>query len=277
MSNIFVSINNVLYTEEEAKISITDLAIQRGFGIFDFLKTVNGKAIFIENYLDRFYNSAKFMNLEIGYSRDEIKAAVKELMDANQTPNSGIKIILTGGFSPDGYTLIKPNLIIIQTPFEIKNYTETDGLKLVTYNHQRQLPMVKTIDYLQAIRLQGFVKENQADDLLYHNQGTVCECPRANFFIVTDTEIITAENNILKGITRSKILQLNVDDYQIVTRDFTLEDLKGAKEAFISSSTKNAYPVLAIDGQQIGNGKAGRVTMEINAQLLALIAQDQTN
>lgn len=273
MSTTFVSINNQIYAENDAKINISDLAIQRGFGIFDFLKTVNGKAIFVEDHLDRFFNSSKEMNLEIGYTRAELLSTVANLMEANNLPNSGIKIILTGGYSPDGYAVVKSNLIITQVPFEIKNYNDNEGLRLVTYNHQRQLPTVKTIDYLQAIRLHGFVKENNADDLLYHNNGQLCECPRANFFIVTDNEIITPKSNILRGITRSKILKLNIEGYTVVERDFTLEDLKNAKEAFVSSSTKNAHPVLAIDGVTIGNGTAGKVTKEINNCLLELIKQ----
>jgi D-alanine transaminase/branched-chain amino acid aminotransferase len=271
MSTKYISINNQLYTEDDAKISVSDLSVQRGFGIFDFLKTVNGKAIFIEDHLNRFYNSAKEMNLEVDYSRNELLKAIGKLTEQNNIPNSGIKIILTGGFSPDGYTLSKPNLIITQVPFEINNKHYSEGFKLVTYNHQRQLPSIKTIDYLQAIRLQPYIKENHADDVLYHNNETVCECPRANFFIVTHNEVITPKSNILKGITRSKILNLKPNGYPVIERDFTLNDIAKAKEAFISSSTKNAFPVIAIDGKPIGNGKAGEITTEINKQLNELI------
>ena len=115
----YVSINHQLYSEEDAKISVSDLSIQRGFGIFDFLKTINNKAIFLEEHFDRFYNSAKEMNLTIGVNRAVLKNTIDQLMKSNNLPNSGLKFILTGGFSEDGYTMSKPNLIITQISFEI--------------------------------------------------------------------------------------------------------------------------------------------------------------
>jgi branched-chain amino acid aminotransferase len=271
MSNRYISINHQLYTEEEAKISVADLAIQRGFGIFDFLKTINHQTIFLEDHFDRFYNSAKEMNLSIGVNRDELKDSIDKLLKKNNMPNSGLKFILTGGFSDDGYTVTKPNLILTQSPFEIDPTSFEKGIKLVTYPHQRQLPTIKTIDYLQAIRLQSYIKEQMADDVLYHYQGAIRECPRANFFMVKGNHIITPKTDILSGITRSKILSFTLDGYTILAQDFTLEDLASADEAFISSSTKNALPVLAIDGKNIGDGKPGNITRKINEELYSLI------
>jgi len=271
---MYISINNELFLNEDAKISVSDLSIQRGYGIFDFLKTINNKPIFIENYLDRFYNSAREMNLMVELEREQLRNTIQKLIAENNIPNSGIKIILTGGYAEDGYTMMKPNLIIIQTPLEIKKSLPNQGMALVSYNHQRQIPQVKTIDYLQAIRLQRFVQENHADDLLYHNNGNVRECPRANFFIVTENEIITAKNEILHGITRSKILSLELPNYTFTERDFSLDEVYNAKEAFISSSTKNAFPVSKVDGKLIGDGK-NTITDIINQKLLTLIELDQ--
>ena len=271
---MYISINNELFLQEDANISVADLSIQRGYGIFDFLKTINNRPIFIQDYFNRFYNSAREMHLEIELNREQLHEAILKLINKNNIPNSGIKIILTGGFSDDGYTMVKPNLIIIQIPLNIIESESSKALALVSYNHQRQIPQVKTIDYLQAIRLQKFVRENGADDLLYHNNGKVRECPRANFFIITENEIITAKDEILKGITRSKILSLDIPNYFFVERDFTLNEVYHAKEAFISSSTKNAFPVDSIDGKLIGNGK-NTITKLINDKILELIALDQ--
>lgn len=271
MTNRYISINHQLYTEEDAKISVSDLSIQRGFGIFDFLKTINSRPIFLDDHFDRFYNSAKEMNLKVGVDRTELKHSIDQLMEINSLPNSGLKFILTGGFSADGYTMSTPNLILTQVPFEIDKAQFNIGMKLVTYEHQRQLPSIKTIDYLQAIRLQSFIKENLADDVLYHSNGELRECPRANFFMVKGGSVLTPKTSILKGITRSKILGLKIDGCNILEHDFSLEDLAIADEAFISSSTKNALPVLSIDGKTIGNGKPGKITKKINDALYQLI------
>ncbi|KQB99069.1 aminotransferase class IV [Pedobacter sp. Hv1] len=271
MNARYISINTELVQEADAKIHVSDLSIQRGFGIFDFLKTINGQPIFIENHFDRFYNSAKELGLTIGYDRESLLNAVKALMEKNNMPNSGIKFILTGGFSADGYTIGEPNLVITQSPFEYDTTAFDKGTTLVTYNHQRQLAVIKTIDYLQAIRLQPYIKQNNADDVLYHDNGMIRECPRANFFMVKDQRIISPKTAILKGITRSKVLDMTVADFSIVEEDFTLEDLAKADEAFITSSTKNVLPVLEIDGQKVGDGKPGKITRQLNEQFTALI------
>lgn len=270
---MYISINNELLPETNANISVSDLSVQRGFGIFDFLKTINNHPVFLSDYLNRFFNSVKQMNMQAGFDRKQLSDAVFALIEKNNIPNSGIKIILTGGYADDGYTMVKPNLIIIQTPLNIIE-NPTKPIKLVSYNHQRQLPQVKTIDYLQAIRLQGFVKENNADDLLYHNNGLVRECPRANIFMVTNDEIITTKTEILKGITRSKILTMEIEGYKILEQDFELEDIYAAKEVFITSSTKNIWPVSTIDGKQIGDGE-NKIAKKINDKLLNLIKADK--
>jgi len=209
--------------------------------------------------------------------RPALKQSIHNLMEKNALPDSAMKIILTGGYSEDGYTMGKPNLIITQVPFVMEDHTNLNGLKLVTYNHQRQLPSVKTIDYLQAIRLRPFITSNNADDVLYHNNNFIGECPRANFFIVTGDEIITPKDNILSGIIRSKVLDLDIQNYKITERAIALNELALAKEAFITSSTKNAHPVISIDGKQIGNGKPGKVTNLINEKLIELMLGIKTH
>lgn len=271
MGNRYTYINGQLVLESEARLLVTDLAIQRGYGIFDFLKTVNHKPIFIEDYFNRFYNSAKEMNLDIGLNRTELYSAVSALLEKNNIANSSLKLILTGGYSEDGYQIAKPNFIMVQAPFEYDRASLNEGLKLLSHNYQRQLPTVKTIDYLQAIRLQPVLKLKQADDLLYHNHGEVRECPRANIFMVKGNEVLTPHTAILRGITRSKILGIALANISIKEQDFTLEELADADEAFISSSTKNILPVLSLDGKAIGNGKPGKITTELSNKLLELI------
>ena len=270
-STRYVSINNEIVPETEAKIGVNDLSIHRGFGIFDFLKVIDNRPIFIDDHLARFFRSAEAMSMDAGLNAVSLKQAIHHLMQKNGLPYSALKIILTGGYSADGYTMGKPNLIIIQTPFKMDDAATAKPMTLVTYDHQRQLPQIKTIDYLQAVLLRPHVRENNADEVLYHHTGLISECPRANFFIVTDDEIITPKDNILAGITRSKILQLSIENYHMTERNISLNDLKNAKEAFISSSTKNACAVAAIDGRPVGNGKPGKITGRISEKLTELM------
>ena len=246
----WVYFNDAFVLEEEASLSLTDLSVQRGYGLFDYLKTIDGVPVFIDDHLDRFYFSAEQLHLAPPLNRMQLKEVVYEMIRKNGIADSGIKLILTGGDSADGYTPGKPNLIISQHPLQLPGAGAfQNGLKLISYEHQRQLPHVKTIDYLMAIWLQPLLKQKGADDVLYYYTNSVKECPRANFFILTkDDGLVTAADGILKGITRSKILQTAAKAGIVAEeRTLSLEEVQGAKAAFICSTTKGILPVSQLD------------------------------
>ena len=268
MSNIYSIINGDFVLASEAKLSISDLAVQRGYGIFDFFRVVNNRPLFLEDHLDRFYHSATIMHMNAAVERQWLRKMIWQLIERNNLPDAGIRITLTGGNSKDGYTLTQPNLLITQNSFTFSRDNYYRGINLVTYNHQRQLPDVKTIDYLHAIFLQPYIKESHADDVLYYHDTEITECPRANFFIVTKKdEVITPAEKILKGITRKKILGLPGFNFKEAAIDPAF--VKEAREAFITSTTRTVLPVLKINGDIMGNGKPGEITTAIFHKLLA--------
>lgn len=247
--NKLAFINTEFIAEEKAVLHFSDLSIMRGYGIFDFLKVVNNIPVFLNDHLNRFYTSAAEMRMTVPYSKKELKNIIYELLNKNQVSDTGIRITLTGGYSPDGYQLSKPNLVISLHSIHIPTSEQFEkGIKLITYSHQRQFPQAKTIDYLMAIWLQPLVRQNQADDVLYYHNGVISECPRANIFLVNrDNKVVTPAKNILKGIIRSKTIQLAQDFYDCEERDISIEELKTAKEVFITSTTKYILPVSQID------------------------------
>lgn len=269
---LYTLVNDQLIPAEEATLRVQDLSIQRGYGIFDYFKTLNGKPVFLEDHLDRFYQSASILQLPVKPTRDTLKQLIAQLMEQNQLPDSGIRITLTGGYSPDGYTLSSPNMIMTQQPLPDNKDQHTTGIHLVTYPHQRQLPAAKSIDYLMAVWLQSFVQQQQAQDVLYQQDGRVSECPRANFFIVThDDKVVTPAHHILKGVIRKKVLQMTGVPYAVEEREVTLDDMYKAREAFITSTTKNILAVVNIDGQAIGTGKPGTITLDLAQRLQQLM------
>jgi len=141
----------------------------------------------------------------------------------------------------------------------------------MSYPHQRQLPGVKTTDYLMAIWLQPVVKKQGADDLLYYNTDSVTECPRANIFIVKDRKLITPAQNILKGVIRKHLLQLASGILPVEERDISLQELRTAEEVFITSTTKQVLPVRQVDDTVLFKEAPGH----ISAQLLHLLQQQQ--
>lgn len=270
--SLYTIVNSAFIPADKAFVLISDLAVQRGYGIFDFFKTINGRPIFLDDHLDRFYHSANQMHLAVRPNRDELKTLLFELMSRNKLPDSGVRITLTGGYSPDGYELVTPNMIIMQQPLKINKEINKQGIKLITYPHQRQMPQVKTIDYLMAIWLQPLIKEHGADDVLYHDNDLLRESPRSNFFLVThNNEILTSNTQVLPGVIRKKLLGLNGEDFTVKEAPITLDDLKNCKEAFITSSTKNILPVTEIDGQVVSDGQAGEISVQLYHKLQELI------
>lgn len=258
---MYTFLNDTFLSSADAGLSVADLSIQRGYGIFDFLKTVGDIPIFFDDHLDRFYHSADRMRLTVGKTRDELKAIIAELQRLNHLPDSGIRITLTGGISTDSITPGRPNLIITQHPMAPPGKALPPPVRLVSYPHQRQLPDVKTIDYLMAIHLQPYIRDRGAFDVLYHHNGIITECPRCNFFLVTaDGKLATPAANMLKGITRKKVLSLALDLVPTSERDLHLDELRTAREAFITSTSRHLIPISHIDDHPIGPATAGPIT-----------------
>jgi len=258
---------------ENAGVPVGDLLVQRGYGIFDYLRVANNKPLFIEDHLDRLFNSAKMMRLNIAQSKEDLKKMVAELIDKNNIPFSGIRLIIAGGDAPDGYTISAPHLIIIQQPLDAPpTQISAKGIHLVSHFYQRQLAEVKTTDYLMAIHLQAWMKRVGGDDILYYNNDSVSECPRSNIFMVSqDNTIVTPAKNMLKGITRKNIITVaQANGLKIEQRDISLSEMKKAKEVFISSSTKRIIPVSGLDEQKFSLVGPNSLSAQIFDYLLAL-------
>lgn len=271
--SLFCFAGNQIRPVSEAGVPVGDLLVQRGYGIFDFLRVAKDKPLFMEDHLDRFFLSAEIMRLGIPQTREDIKSIVQELIQKNQLPYSGIRMIIAGGDAPDGYTLAHPHLIVIQAPLAVPTLTlPEEGIKLATYHFHRQIPEVKTTDYLMAVWLQPWMKGQGADDILYHNNGLVTECPRSNFFLVTEQGVlVTAENNMLKGVTRKNIIKVCAQNgIPVETRDLSISEFATAKEAFITSSTKRIIPVHQIDDLTIKPNYSDSIAKKVYDLLVQL-------
>lgn len=241
-------LNEEFVEEEKAVLHHRDLSFQRGYGLFDFFRLIGNDPLFLDDHLDRFYFSASEMRLPVPVSRNELKERIHQLIQQNAWPDTGLRLSLTGGCSDDGFNIGKPVLLLSQQPFSVPSADQRKGIRLLSYSFQRQLPHVKTIDYLTAVWLQPYRLQKGADDILYHSNGFVTECPRSNFFLVMqDDRIVTPLENVLKGVTRKKVIELAKEDYQFAERPVHLNDIKAAKEAFITSTTKQILPVAQMD------------------------------
>lgn len=255
-------INNEFIEEEKASLGVTDLSIQRGYGVFDFFRTVNYVPLFLDDYLDRFFNSAKILRLQIPQSRENIKQIITAMIRMNKTADSSFRLVLTGGYSPDYYEVLSPNFLILQQPVHLADKQTFDkGIKIILYEYMRDFPTVKSINYLVGVFLQHEIKNRNADDVLYYKDNKILEFPRSNVFAVTkEGTVVTPAENVLKGITRMKVLELARDKYAVEERAITVDEIKNAAEVFLTSTTKRIIPIIEIDGKKINNSKPGEVT-----------------
>jgi branched-chain amino acid aminotransferase len=184
-------------------------------------------------------------------------------------------LVLTGGYSPDSSEMGRPNFFIIHQPLKPRAMEVVEnGMKIITHSYVRELPQVKSINYLMGVWLQEKVRIAGASDVLYHFNNEVSEFPRSNFFIVTQDDVLTTPaKNILHGITRMKTLELAREYFTAEERMVTLNDVRECKEAFMTSTTKQIIPIVQVDGVPIGDGKPGNITRALDEKLQKLCMQ----
>lgn len=265
MGNLIFYVNGKFVSEEEARVSILDLGFIRGYGVFDFLRTYNGKPFKLDEHLKRLQNSAKQIGLKcppIG----QIKQITIKTLAKNNLPEANIKILLTGGVSLDQITPAdKPTLAVIITPainYPVAYYEK--GVKVVTVPFGRSYPLAKTINYIPAILALKIAKKKKAIEALYTNKrGEVLEGTTSSFFVFKNKILITPQDEILKGITRQVVIDLAKKEFKTVFRPIKVQELKEIDEAFITASNKEVMPVVKIDNLTVGNGKVGENTKKI--------------
>ncbi|MCO6475102.1 MAG: aminotransferase class IV [Phaeodactylibacter sp.] len=255
----YCSLNGKILPQQEASLGLTDLAVLRGYGIFDFFLFKYGRPMLEEQYLERFYNSAEKMHLFPPLAREELSRHIRELIAANGEDMGAIRLVLTGGYTPDGYSPSEPNLIVLQHGWP--NYPEsyfTEGVGLISHHFQREWPEVKAINYLTGIKLLPEIRKAGALEVLYHYNGVLRESVRSNVFLINDREeLITPDSDILFGITRDSVIKAATGLLPIITREVQMEEVFNAREVFLTGSNKSAMPVVRIDGRPVGDGKVG--------------------
>ncbi|WP_225000252.1 aminotransferase class IV [Cesiribacter sp. SM1] len=262
----FYYFNDRIVQANEAVLPLQDLSMFRGYAIFDYARTHKGKPLLLEQYLKRFRSSAQALRLPLKQSNEELSRIIGELIDRNGFTESGVRLLLTGGYSPDVFTPADPNLMIrIENSTLAPQAAYTEGVSLLTNEYLRDWPQVKHTNYLNAIRHWPRVSAAGATEILYYWQDEVLECSRSNFFIVKGGKLITSTTEyILAGITRAGVLALAREQgIKTEERIFSLEEVWQADEAFITGTTKRVMPVIKIDDRPIGNGKPGPVSQRL--------------
>jgi len=270
MSNNVFYVDGQFIAQDGATLPITDLAILRGYGVFDFMRTYGGKPFMLEEHLARLQRSAGLIDLPVPWSNDELKQIVLETVARNpHLDEANVRIVITGGESPN--FLIpedKPRLLVLVTPsIQIPQHYYTHGVKAITEVAARYVPEAKTINYIQAVRAMRRAKAQDAAEVLYISaDGLALEGTTTNVFGVYGQTLVTPKDGILTGITRKVVLRLlRENGYTVDERALPLQELLRADEVFITASNKQVMPVIQIDDTRIGDGQPGAVTQQVMA------------
>ncbi len=257
---------------DEATIPINDLALLRGYGIFDFLKTYRGKPLFLGEQIERLQQSAEQIGLDLPWSRRELTDIVMQTLDKNNLPEANIRMVVTGGSSPDFITPQgKPRLLVLVTPLaQQPEWWYTEGVKIITIDSERNIPAAKSIDYIPAtIALKKARRQDAIEAVYVDRAGYVLEGTTSNLFLFSDDRLVTPGRAILNGITRQAVLKLAENTTETEIRDIKSDELFTAEEVFITGSNKEIVPVVKVDQTTIGNGKPGRHTKALMEAFVA--------
>ncbi len=250
----------------------------RGFRIFTACRTLGNKVFHLDDHIDRLFNSAGAIYMDLPQTKDELRGIVEETVAQNLQNQDGdmlLEIIYSGGAPADnGVAPIGPADLYIAV-FPLKPPPDRwyrKGMRLASYQYQRQWPEVKLLNYVGAvIAHQTVVKKFRADQALFitpDEKQIVLEGTTFNFYIVRNGTVIThpLDGRILSGITRKVTLKLveQMPNVEISEDYFSYDYLRVVDEAFITSSTRNVVPVVKVDKLVIGNGKPGVVTQKLS-------------
>jgi branched-chain amino acid aminotransferase len=249
--------NGKIVPSEEVRISPFDIGVLRGYGVFDVMRTENGKPFLWERHWKRFVRSAETLGLRIPVAAEEYRAILSELLTKNGFAQAGIRTVLTGGesasaFLPEG----KESFFILVTPFA--------SLDEKYFSYDRYFPQAKITQYIAAIRHADWRRDQDALEILFVRDGRALEASTSNFAIFQGDTLVVPKDGILLGITRELTLELARGlGFVVEERDLALEEVLRADEVMLTATNKYIVPVVQVDDSTIGSGKPGPNTKKL--------------
>ncbi|MGB0600222.1 MAG: branched-chain-amino-acid transaminase [Rubripirellula sp.] len=272
-----IYINGQYFAKEDAKVSVYDHGLLYGDGVFEGLRSYDGKVFRLQEHLVRLWESAISIGLHIPTTIEQLAIDVNDCVARNKIVDGYIRLVVTRGAGPlglDPHKCSDPQVIIIAD--RIKLYPSElyeNGLELVTAstirNHPAALnPRIKSLNYLNNIlaKMEG-LKAGCVETLMLNHKGEVAECTGDNIFIVKQGKLITppVDAGILEGITRNVVLELAQQaGIETVERSLSRHDIFSADECFLTGSAAEVIAAVKLDARVIGNGKPGKVTTQLN-------------
>jgi len=260
-------IDGEFVAEDKAVISAKDLAVLRGFGVFDFLITYNKRPFYLKEHVQRLENSAEKIGLTLNHTNEAIRGIVEKTVRRNtQHEESNIRIVYTGGVSSDGVTPEgNGKLMVMVTPkLELPDWWYTEGAKIITLDIERFIPGAKSTNYLTAVwALQQAHHQEAIESIYVDRNNRMLEGTTTNFYFFKDNKLITTQSDILPGITRGVVMELVKGHFDVEFRDIDKDEISSMEEVFISASNKEIVPIIRINDTAVGDGKPGANTRKV--------------
>lgn len=288
-TNLKVYIDGEFYPEKEAKISVFDHGLLYGDGVFEGIRFYNGRVFKLEEHIDRIFDSAKAIHLEVPVSREELCSTVVETIRTNDLKDGYVRLVITrgsGGLGLSPYRCEKASIIVIASSIVLypeENYT--NGLKLVTCStrrptHDSLSPAVKSLNYLSNVmaKVEALAAGAQ-EGVMLNTNGLVAECTGDNVFIAKDGNLFTppVSAGMLNGITRKVVIELARSlGYSLEERELSRYDLYTADEVFLTGTAAEVIPVRIYDEREIGDGKPGPTARHLMTEFRKMVESTGT-
>ena len=290
-SDIWISINGVLHRRADAKISVFDAGFLLGDGVWEAFRLHRGKLVFLDDHLQRLFHGAQVIALDIGRTKNELIDEIERVIEANEMVDDvHIRLIVSRGLKPTPYQApwvisSEPTLVIIPEYKRANSDRALNGIRLVSVDVIRgpqnvQDPRINSLSKHNCIAACVDANRKGGDEgLMLDPNGYVATCNSTHFFIVTNGEVWTSTGEYcLDGITRQKILDICADKgIPHYERDFTIEDVHNANEAFVTGTFAGLTPVIEFDGKFMSQGRRGEMVERLQNFYIELIRSESSD
>jgi branched-chain amino acid aminotransferase len=288
-ASLQIYIDGEFFDQADAKVSVFDHGLLYGDGVFEGIRFYNGRVFRMEEHMDRLWESARSICLEVPISRQEMNEALLETIRQNDLRDGYVRLVVTRGVGTLGLNPAhckQPSIIIIASTVAL--YSEElykRGLTVVTVPTRRMgpatlNPAIKSLNYLNNVLARLEANLSDADEaLMLNDAGNIAECTADNVFLVKRGQIMTPPitAGALRGITRSVVFDIAAElKIKISEPELTRHDLYTADEAFLTGTAAEVIPMIKVDGRTIGNGKPGEITNRTIARFRELTRESGT-